>query len=305
MKTYKFFKPLYFLTLLLFVQCTSETNEIDSSDNPTAHISSKRASSVDLNKVVSNFLQKNHAIIANNTNVTTPPPCYDTKIDCSQSNTTALTYDIEGDGKVYPPMTLPFECDIRVQMNIDFCYINGRFMLLFTDVTPILLLQPTSAECDNWLQEYGALSNADKENVIRQLFHHLERQFEAIVMDDFIRANNPNGFLDCRYDDVGACIGPFLPVEAHYVKGSCTKFCWVYDPNTCGEWLPWCLKEVRCYQDGCCRIETKYCYDRENDEVIVCQGPAIFLVEGCTIPVTDNCLYDSPIPCNTVPRCEP
>ncbi len=295
-------RNLFFLvSLFMFIgiSCQYDTSLDAVASNSNSISDNSSHGDVSFSKRVATFYANHKATpTPDNNSALTDDPCDDNK-ECSNPPQD-VTYHIDGNSKEYPPLTVPFECGLDVKMTVRFCLIYGKIELVVSDLKIVGYDQPLSAGCATWVTAFLNLSNAEQEEVVRKIYQDLEASFEYKLADDFLRAN-PDYFDPCKAN--GDC--PFNnALTAKYVKGSCTKFCWVYDPENCGGPLPWCVDEVKCYEDGCCRVEKSYCIDQATGKTVVCMGPALYDVGLCTIPLPNNCIFDPPFPCNTLPRCE-
>lgn len=216
-----------------------------------------------------------------------------------------IPLSISGTQTVYHLSLPPMDCGFVCSMDVTFCqYIEtGQIIVTFKNFSLDEFILPVSDLCVDWISAYMALPPIKRAEVFQEMLSDYEKAYQLLFMQNWV--SDPNNDFDYCPEDGSACSSPYTALQSRYYKAACTKVCLVYDRD-CDEkdqvlgFL--CQKEIPCYSDGCCRLETGYCLNQETGDVEVCHE-AVYFVGECSTPIDNQPCFIELKPCTTIPNC--
>ncbi len=227
----------------------------------------------------------------------------DPLVNCDEAVIVSISLPIDGTGEIYHPTLPPMECGLNITMDIRFCrgVTFNNSIVTFENFDIVGFVEPISEECFAWLDAWNNLPPSTRNQAFRDVTSDYQIAYENNFMNQW--ASSPiNEFNSCGDDN--PCSPEFAAIQAKYYKASCTKICLVFEIECEDTFGFLCRKEIPCFEDGCCKRQTTYCYNEDTGEAEICQGPTYNIIEGCTIDIEEDPCVVQLESCRDTPTCE-
>ena len=293
---------------ITFVACSDENNVNNEQNVENTKILNARQQSFDQTIAKIKEMYPINGVVESRSNqinvssLLTCGPESDPSVNCANVPTIPITLPVTGTGTVYHPSLPPMDCGFNIRMNVKFCQSANQInsVVIFQDFQLLGFINPISQSCLAWFQAWGPLTDAEKNQVFRDLQADFQSAFEKQFME--LWASNPNNKFATCPPNGASCSGQYNAIHAKYYKASCSKVCLVFEKECEDPWFFLCRKEIPCYSDGCCKKETTYCLNTTTNQVEVCHQ-AYYFQGACTTPVQNApCLVELES-CTTDPKC--